>query len=74
MIHLPKRVVLEKVTKKGNFRLNIFIMCGLYQKRLSEKYRSICFQECNNISKKNNMKKVNEDMNVFRKYFGLDKN
>ena len=34
-----------------------------------KKYSSICFQEFANMSKINHMKKLIEDLNVFRKYF-----
>ena len=68
---LPKGVILERVTPKKYIyvRINRCIICGLYQNNPSYKIQLHFFQKFANMSKINHIKKVIEDMNLFRKYF-----
>ena len=60
----------NKNKTKSDVRLNIFIICFFNIRTIDlTKHSSIYFQEFATISKINNMKRVIEDLNVFRKYF-----
>ena len=59
----------ESHKKKSYVRLNRCIICCLYQNKPSDKIQLYFFQEFTSITKINHMKKVIEDLNVFRKYF-----
>ena len=67
---LPKGVYMRESNKKKSYvRLNRCIICCLYQNKPSEKIQLQYFQEFTSMSKINHMKKLIEDLNVFRKYF-----
>ena len=66
-----KGFILERVTKKKNGMSGSTDVLFFVYIRTSHltKYSSIYFKEFTNMSKINHVKKVIEDLNVFRKYF-----
>ena len=50
-----KKIILERLTKKSDVRLNRFIVCCLYQKNPSEKIQLYYFKEFTTMYKINQM-------------------
>ena len=71
LVICKKGFTFNRVTQKSDVRLNICIICCLYQNEPSDKIQLYFFQEFSNISKINHLKRLIEDLNVFRKYFRI---
>ena len=71
LVICPKVFILERVTKKTkkrSVRLKKNTVCGLYQNKPSDSIQPYLFQEFSNVSKMRHIKKVMQNLNIFRKF------